>query len=362
MRATIGLAAAAMCGAWLVPARGQVDAATTPQPPAAAEDVPRLIAELDSADPLRREHASDELSTGFGLALKDLERALTDHAGAPLSPEQRHRLLSAARLRFRSEPRAAMGVQFDNTVREAGIRLNATVEGFNAQELLRPGDRIESIAGAKVRDRDHAVAIIVAHDPGDEVEVRLARDGAAMAVRVRLGPRNLLQNAMGLTPESIDDAWAIRSAPYADAVRTPARVIECAVPASGWPGGDETPPPDGAAASAGGEARGAPDPVLLARALDGRVDLTRLPRTRREQLLPNIGPPGRMMDEAKVLRDLSATIENAINVNLGLIRDPSVSPERRSRASREVAAMQIQLAEFRNRIEQLERAQGRPRR
>jgi hypothetical protein len=254
-----------------------------------------------------------------------------------------------------------MGVQFDESVREAGIRLQGTVEGFPSHEALRSGDRIESIAGVKVRDRAHAVAIIVSHDPGDEAEIGLVRDGVPLRVPVRMGARAALNNAVGLTIESLNDAWAIRAARYGESTGEAARVIDCGLPPAAWPAPAEEPPRNGPVVAAGGEARGAPDPVLLARALDTPS------RAGRERRFPQIrfdGPRAaeQIAQAIQVFRDQAGVIEGVIDRNEQLLREPGLSAPRRAQVQQEVEMLRMQLRDLREAIMDLQRQAQRTRR
>ena len=365
MRAWIGAAAAAIAAFAGAPSPGQLDESVARpsingEPANAA--VSRLVRDLDSQDPKVREEASRELTTSTELSLKDLERSLHGERGSTLSPEQRYRLFAAAFRRFRSpgEPRAAMGVQFDESVREAGVRLQGTVDGFHSHEALRSGDRIESIGGVRVRDRAHAVAIIVSHDPGDEAEIGLVRDGVPLRVRIRMGARAALNNAVGLTLDALNDAWSIRAARYGESAGVePGRIVDCGLPPAAWPEPTEQAPRNGAAAAAGGEARGAPDPVLLARALDGaRGRPRRFPALRFEgpQAAEQIG------QTIQMLRDQAGVIESVIARNEVLLRDPNLSAPRRVQIQQEVDMLRTQLGDLRRAIDDLQRQATRMRR
>lgn len=358
MRAWMGGAVAAWSAMACTGARAQVDDVAPNANGVLRENVARLVADLDAADPRTRESASKELAESPELALKDLEHALHGESGAALSAEQRHRLLTAAFRRFMSpgEPRAAMGVQFDDSVRESGVRLQGTVEGFNAHEALRTGDRVEFISGIKVRDRAHAVAIIVSHDPGDEVELGVVRDGAPARLRVRMGARTALNNAVGLNLESLQDAWAIRSARNGDSAHEAPRVIDCGLPPTAWPAPEEDAPRNGAAVAAGGEARGAPDPAFLARAIDGA------PRGARVRRFPQFEEPQQIAQAIQLFRDQAATLLLEIARLEQAARQPGIADARKEQLRRQIEIHREQLRETQQVISEFERQARRMRR
>ncbi|MDX2132354.1 MAG: PDZ domain-containing protein [Planctomycetota bacterium] len=165
------------------------------------------VAALDADDLSTRDTAARDIIVEADLPL--IERAL---ARADLSPEQRTRLDALAFSRFRMEPRGAMGVSFSGFSSPQGVELSATVAGFDAARELRAGDIIRAMDGLPVRVTNDARAIILSHDPGDEVTVEIARQGEVRAVTLRLGRFVDLQNAASPDDDTLAAAWAIRAA------------------------------------------------------------------------------------------------------------------------------------------------------
>jgi S1-C subfamily serine protease len=78
----------------------------------------------------------------------------------------------------------------DGPARGAGIRgSSGRAERFQAQRYRLGGDVIVGVAGRPVVEDADLGRILAGHRPGQEVEVRLRRDGAERTVTVRLGKR-----------------------------------------------------------------------------------------------------------------------------------------------------------------------------
>jgi hypothetical protein len=165
------------------------------------------------------------------------------------------------------EPRAAMGISFTRVREDTGTYVVHTVPGFEANTVLREDDRMDAIDGERLRNAEHAIAIIQSHDPGDEVEVEVFRNGQVIPVKLRLGSRDDLQKD-GASAVS-DLAWRVRSRPYASIVEPV--VIDCPVGIEAWapPPRDERQrmvnPAARVVVAAGGEARTDPGPDVTVR-------------------------------------------------------------------------------------------------
>ncbi len=243
-------------------------------PPVAGQVGPpaldQLVSDLDSMDAARRLQATGVLSDSPDLALRDLEPILLR---PDLSPEQRTRLLTAAKNRFQSEPRAALGVEFDIELpEEAGVHLRRTIPGFAAADILRAGDRIDYVDGVRLAGREHIRAMIISRDPGDTLSLGVLRNGSLITVEVPLGRfRDLDDPLSGRSGNSMIGAalvraWAIRSEPYAALEHANTRTIDSGLTPAAWQ-------PDGAPPAGsfdeqrrqptvvmGGTARGGVDP------------------------------------------------------------------------------------------------------
>ncbi len=206
------------------------DAPTTSEDPAFNQWLAEHIAELDSPDVLKRENATEQLGEDPRVRLGVLERWTV--AGAKgqvrISPEQQRRLQTLALKRFAAEPRGAMGVQFSrDDYSESGVEVGSLVNGFDAKRVLLPGDVITTLSGVAIGGVADARAVIVSHDPGDEVVARINRRGERMDVRMKLGSYQNLGQASPIE-DVIVEAWRIRVERLAgagngtgDAVRVP---------------------------------------------------------------------------------------------------------------------------------------------
>lgn len=317
------------------------------QQPFEPDQIPRLVGDLDADDVLTRVYATAALAQGPGVRLFDLETQLL---ATDLSPEARRRLMSAAFQRFVGEPRAAMGVSFDQLPQESGVRIATTVPGFHAATMLRPGDRLDSMDGVRVLDQTHAVALIVVHSPGDEVELGINRNGTSMTVTLRLGARATLSNAMPLAGQTLDLAWAIRSEPYAGLAKAGVVVLDSGLVPEAWSfraaqnAADPTVPADQPAESvfvvAGGEARSSSEPR-------GFVPPTGFAIRPNIRIAPHQDEAQRreieqvLRADLQMFRDARDMIVQRIDANQRLLQNPNL-PEARRRA------LQMDIEEQRN--------------
>lgn len=180
--------------------------------PAVAGALAAEIAALGDASFATREAASARLAAPESpFSLAELE-----HAGMvlPLNEEQRARLLVAARARFISTPRGAMGVRFDQTSPEVVVM--ETLPGFPSTEVLRPGDRILAVDGIEVGGSRDVRPSIIRHDPGDTAMLLIERAGVRRQVALRLGRFDLLGGQgpgqrQDLSESDLAEGWALRS-------------------------------------------------------------------------------------------------------------------------------------------------------
>jgi hypothetical protein len=181
-----------------------------------AEWLERFIPKLDSDDYAQREKASELIGNDEGVSLTLIEKRLAD-AARPLTPEQTLRLSEAGLKHFAGSQRGAMGVSFalsDNAV--DGVKVGGAVDGFDSKRVLRPGDVIREMDGVplalndQMRSRNLIIALIVSHDPGDEVTLDLLRGGEPVIVRLRLGNYRDLRNANELDTSRLRTAWELR--------------------------------------------------------------------------------------------------------------------------------------------------------
>lgn len=207
---------AALASGWIAPLvlLAASTLAEPPEPPRGRAGLADLVARLDSTDVADRNTASELLASSRAVSLRDIETALRDPA---LSSEQRQRLIVVAERRFREEPRAAIGISFARD--GVSTVVNEVEPGFPAAAFLQPGDRIESINGLRIGKRDDLRPRVFQYDPGDEVTLGVVRNQVSSQVRIRLGSYAAHRNVGGqaLGRDELDAAWALRSAPYAQA-------------------------------------------------------------------------------------------------------------------------------------------------
>lgn len=155
-------------------------------------------------------------------------------ADGGLSPEQRERLVQAGTRLFSELPHGAMGVQFSRLDRGEGVEISAVVNGFDAENTLKPGDTVMEIDGRKLSVQADMRAVIISHDPGDRLNITLMRRGERAVVSLRLGDFANLR-APALTDRSlIRDAFEERIARRAGKVGAIAGIIEPGIDSGAW--------------------------------------------------------------------------------------------------------------------------------
>jgi PDZ domain len=295
-------------------------------------DLERLVAALDADDPAARENATRALAEDQRVTLRRLEPYLSD---AALTREQRRRLLSASFERFAREPRAAMGVSFEPLARESGLRLATVVPTFPCAAVLKAGDRVLAFDGVALRDQQHAVATIIAHDPGDEIEVSLQRQGEALVVAVPLGRRDRLDTPVPASGQMLVEAWTIRAKAFAADVE-PA-VVDSGLAPGEWTDFPAPDPRDGAPVIAGGEPRGGFDPALAGGGRDGQVgvalDATIL-RPRQQIRIDAQGDP--MVLRRRLMREEIERLTGEVEARRERLRRNNLTPEYRRALEREI--------------------------
>lgn len=178
------------------------------QPAAPAADVARLVAMLGADDWSERQTADAALRAVDGPGLAPLLPFLVR---ADLSPEQSVRLRDIALERFKQEPHAGMGVQWDpafrfGVPRQTPVVIGQLVEGFDAASKLRPGDAIAAMDGVPLPSQEEMRAAILSHSPGDTVSLSVFRGPLRLEVQITLGDFAALR-----TPERPSDATLTRA-------------------------------------------------------------------------------------------------------------------------------------------------------
>jgi len=75
----------------------------------------------------------------------------------------------------------------DGPADKAGIEAGGTTATINGQEVRLGGDIITEVDGEKLKSMEQLVEIIQAHKPGDELELKIVRDGNEKTAHVTLG-------------------------------------------------------------------------------------------------------------------------------------------------------------------------------
>jgi hypothetical protein len=182
----------------------------------------RLVEQLNDDSFEVRTDASDALTNSItGITLAQIESVLQR---PDLTPEQRVRLLDAGERLFRREPRAALGVSWgdlNGPPNSRGVTVGGCIAGFDAANVLKPGDIIIAIGNSKIEDngydRSDLACEIVSHDPGEELPITLVRGGQRMTVTCKTGrydelPRNQFRGDRRSSPDesTLDAAWKRR--------------------------------------------------------------------------------------------------------------------------------------------------------
>ncbi len=220
-----GAACVALIGACML--AGGAVAQEQPEAP-----LPEVVAALGSADVRARESAMGELATADRFSFADIESALQR---ADLSSEQRYRLLEAAKERFMTSPRAAMGVQFvQPQYLPDRVVIGNTFPQFPSSRVLEPGDMFLEVEGVPLRSRNAQLTLgghIIAHDPGDKLHVVIRRGEKKLTFDVELGRFADLPSSQ-MQAGRLALAWEVRSKPLLGP--TIGQPIECGLGAGQW--------------------------------------------------------------------------------------------------------------------------------
>jgi hypothetical protein len=150
--------------------------------------LPVIVTDLGSPDYGVREAATDALMRTGKFPLADIEKALKDPA---LTREQRARLELAGLQLFKEAPHGALGVQF--TANPTVVEIQEVKKWFPASATLKAGDVITKLDGHPITSRTSfeqtmsVRALVISHDPGDEVPVEVLRNGKPLTLTVEFG-------------------------------------------------------------------------------------------------------------------------------------------------------------------------------
>jgi len=171
-----------------------------------------IVKQLDSDTLSQREAAFTSLRTDGAITLDLIEGCLNDPT-KDISLEQCTRLERAAFERFKTLPRAAMGVQFGGTeVAVDGVIVQAPIDRFDSMRVLQPGDILQQMDDLVLHRQGQMKAAILSHSPGDVVQLRILRQGEPLVVKLTLGNFEDLpdQGRGGLIPNRAQPGISLR--------------------------------------------------------------------------------------------------------------------------------------------------------
>lgn len=212
------------------------EAAVSAEIPVEAEE---LITNLSSPEFAVRQRATEQLLSDERLTLPMLEKAL---ARPETTIEARQRLMQVGRQIFLRTPRAAMGVSFDRMFSNRVV-VTATYDKFASKRLLEEGDLIVEARGTRLIGPGAQMllqAIIISHDPGEEIPIVVRRGEQKLALSIPLGRFADLQDVQNnnvpvaayLPEDRLARGWRIRAGRMAPTPQ--AQVIRLSVPAAVW--------------------------------------------------------------------------------------------------------------------------------
>jgi hypothetical protein len=324
----------------------------TPDVPAQAApaqpDLPALTASLDSEDLPTRLSAALELREREDISLRQIETVL--RAGG-LSAEQHRRLTAVAWERFRSEPRPAMGVQTNQT-QQRGTVLDFITPGFPAAQVLKPGDRIESVDGVRLDEFGMLRRVILSRDPGDEMTLVVFRDGAALNLKVKLGRYADLRNSTLDEPSLLMAFRQFRAKDYYQ-YNPDEPPIENGLPPEDWSFAELAVQQGDPAYADYGEADGSQSGMPVVAGGEPRAGIVMTPArpSRNFRAGPIDGRPGR--DDFALLIQFQQQMQTEMQANLVRINDTRLPAETRAmlRAQNDLYAAEIKKID--DRIRQL---------
>jgi hypothetical protein len=177
-------------------------------------DLAALVRQLGDASYATREAATAELLA----ATFDNNEIYAVLAQLPLTPEQRHRLLSVVRERLLNAPRGAVGIKIDSRARMQGrIVVEELLPDLPARRVLQVGDCITHLDGRALTDWNDFVDRVQSGVPGQKITLTVQRriTGPKPADDARIGaeePRYEeleIELALGSADRLIDPATGL---------------------------------------------------------------------------------------------------------------------------------------------------------
>ena len=174
-----------------------------------------LLAMLSSDSCEERDRASAALRDRSRAGDADLAGAMRSGA---LGLEQQERVMEAMRERYMAGPLPALGISMQGVREQPGIAIQTVQPQFPAANVLKPLDIVLAADGVEFPAMSDTVAlarVILSHDPGDTIPLRILRGEQELVVEAPLGRHADLQNlgdARGGSPPpaALESAWALR--------------------------------------------------------------------------------------------------------------------------------------------------------
>ncbi len=185
----------------------QPESQNAPQPESQSEQelrIQTLVGILDSDDYAQREIAAASLTRVPAFNRDRLAEILSDDS---LSLEQHQRLESIALDLFQREPRAGLGVQFDQSIPTIGAAIQRTIEGFDAANVLEAGDIVVAVDGRRIGSANDLRFSIISRTAGERLPMVVLRDDVEIEVAPILGEFSQLGNAQPLRLNDLLIAW-----------------------------------------------------------------------------------------------------------------------------------------------------------
>lgn len=332
--------------------------AAEPQPVEASPEsasTASLIQRLGSSVAGEREQSEARLVGAPGATLDVLIRAAID---THLSPEQRLRLTRVAYQRFASTPRAALGISFQPAFvggAESGAVIAGTIQGFDSQRALKPGDTIYALDDVRIHSMEDGKRVIQARDPGDRVALRVFRDGQPIIVHLTLGSMTDLERTSpagvqrGPEPVVIRDAFKLRlqqaSNESKDEAAQPLDLSgfwkDAAVPPTDAPKPVIAPKP-----ATSGPTTIEVDDTPTSLTAGGRQSV--ILESQFDQFIEN--PQALQARISGIMRTMNMVDTQILNTTLQ-IKDPNLGAERRARAERDLRILQEKRAKLKLELE-----------
>jgi len=174
--------------------------------------IAELLDDLGADDLKLRETACRKIIESEACRDEVIVKALRTFA---LLPEQRARLVDCMRERFFRGPHNAIGVQMQPL--EHGVMLTRVFPQFPAAQVLMAGDAVIEIDGVNLAENAAPAErtlmmtrLILAHNRGEPLRMRIIRNEQLMDVKAPLGTRRAFDEQNTVDEFTLEDAWRLR--------------------------------------------------------------------------------------------------------------------------------------------------------